>query len=208
MNDKSEPYSKTTIPNLKQNVKTYFGNQKGLVIYNEACKIFLSYLKTAEYRNNTAIEWHLKSNLLPALSYYKALLAQGIDELEAIKFLSDELELSAQNKSKEFNKLLKIPFLFLVFRFVVKVEMAKSFPTAGWETKWKKDNKHEVAFDLTRCLYCDVLKEYDAFELCPVFCNTDITSFNGLQPKIAFQRTQTLAQNGKCCDFRYINNKQ
>lgn len=66
----------------------------------------------------------------------------------------------------------------------------------------------EIHFDLHRCIYNDLTKEYEFPELCTVFCENDDIAFNGLMPKIRFERNGTLGQGMNKCDFHLINNRK
>lgn len=85
--------------------------------------------------------------------------------------------------------------------------MIKDFPKAGWQTEWKLDNKKELSMNIHSCLYLDTFTKYGCPEICKATCDTDITTYGGLAPKVIFLRTKTLAEGGDCCDFRFLNAK-
>ncbi len=36
-------------------------------------------------------------------------------------------------------------------------------------------------------------------------CDTDKTTFKGMEPKVVFARTQTIGEGADYCNFRYLN---
>lgn len=74
----------------------------------------------------------------------------------------------------------------------------------GWQTEWVRCDCQEIHFNLHRCLYWDVTKQFGCPELCCVFCESDDISFSGLASKINFLRNGTLGSGADCCDFHFI----
>ena len=82
--------------------------------------------------------------------------------------------------------------------------MINHFPPEGWQTEWVRCDCQEIHFNLHRCLYWDVTKQFGCPELCCVICESDDISFSGLAPKINFLRSGTLGSGADCCDFHFI----
>ena len=68
-------------------------------------------------------------------------------------------------KRIENQKMSKMPFTYLMYRLAVKGVMKKNFPDEGFETEWIRCDKTEIHFDLHRCIYNDLTKEYEFPEL-------------------------------------------
>jgi hypothetical protein len=145
--------------------------------------------------------------ILPGLAYYRALLASGIPKEDAYKHVSAELARFSEKQRDRLKTIKNLLFLYPIFRWMAKAIISLGFPPAGWDLAWVRNDRREIAFTMTSCVYCDVLKMHAAFELAPVFCEGDQVTYGGLEPVILFRRTETLAGGGKCCDFRYINNR-
>jgi hypothetical protein len=67
-----------------------------------------------------------------------------------------------------------------------------------------------IQFRVTRCAVCEAAKKLDARLnaqkwLYHLVCLTDGPSAEGFNPKIRFERTQTLMQGHPCCDHRYTD---
>lgn len=61
----------------------------------------------------------------------------------------------------------------------------------------------EFTIEVTGCLFAQYAKDLGVPELGPVFCATDRYYFENFQPDVKFHRTQTLAIDGKPCDFKF-----
>jgi predicted ArsR family transcriptional regulator len=61
-----------------------------------------------------------------------------------------------------------------------------------------------LSFDVTRCRYAEMYRELGIPELGAVLsCNRDAALIEGFNPRVRFERTQTIMQGAPCCDFRY-----
>ena len=54
---------------------------------------------------------------------------------------------------------------------------------------------------ITRCLYFDILSQYDVAELTTIFCGLDEVIYGQLEPAIHFKRTGTIGRGQEVCDF-------
>ena len=145
--------------------------------------------------------------MLPVIALYKSLQDNGFSKAEAYIYTLAETQKWAQIKKQKNQKLLKIPFTYKFFQLVVKNFMKKSFPIEGWETEWVRCDSKEIHFNLKRCIYVDITKEYGCPELCSVFCKNDDVAFSGYEPKIYFKRNGTLANGDKYCDIHFTHSK-
>ena len=82
-----------------------------------------------------------------------------------------------------------MPFFYEIYRMGVKRYMKNNFPQEGWETEWVFCDRHQIVFNLHRCLYADVTAACGCPELCCVYCENDDIAFSGLMPKIQFRRS-------------------
>lgn len=66
----------------------------------------------------------------------------------------------------------------------------------------KSPSRYE--FNVTRCRYAEMYRELGLAELGGVLsCNRDATMVEGFNPRIEFQRTQTIMDGASHCDFVY-----
>ena len=153
-------------------------------------------------RGNKAVRRHMHTFILPGFACYKALKESGIHSDEAYGFVSKELNTTAERAGKLMHKFQNFPFAFGLLRLFTRPIIKYGFPKVGWTLTWKENNSKRISFDMTSCLYCEELKNRNAIELCPAFCETDHIAYDPLSPKIVFKRSGTLAQPGiKVCDF-------
>lgn len=192
---------------LKEDILQEFGKEKGEKLYLEVEQNYKDFISSADYRESEAIKYHLTTNLFPTMAYYKTLIENNYDTDTALSYVRKETRKSAEIKKAENEKMAKMPCTYLMYRLAVKSVMKKNFPDEGFETKWICCDGKEIHFDLHKCIYNDLTKEYGYPELCTVFCENDDIAFNGLMPKIRFERNGTLGKGMDKCDFHLINNK-
>ncbi|MCO7137425.1 L-2-amino-thiazoline-4-carboxylic acid hydrolase [[Clostridium] leptum] len=194
----------TTLSFLKQDCIQEFGEKRGEEIYNHTQTFYAQLLENSDDRGSKAILEHLQKKLFPPMAYYKALLADGISQQEALTYVKKETQKSASIKKQEMERLAKIPLAYTVYRLGVKKFMKKNFPDEGWQTEWVQCDGKEIHFNLHKCIYWDLTKSHGCPELCCVYCENDNISFSGLLPKIRFKRTGTLGEGASFCDFHFI----
>ncbi|MHA2362601.1 MAG: L-2-amino-thiazoline-4-carboxylic acid hydrolase [Candidatus Hodarchaeales archaeon] len=67
------------------------------------------------------------------------------------------------------------------------------------------ENKTEIGFDLNKCIYFDIFQKNKRPELGPILCEFDFILARTLSKWIVFERTETIASGGICCNFRLKN---
>lgn len=55
------------------------------------------------------------------------------------------------------------------------------------------------------CIYVEITKKYNCFELCTLFCANDDVILAGYKPSIVFEREKTIAKGHDHCDFHFKN---
>jgi len=200
-------YCDTKYKDLKYICTEKYGNEKGLHIYNKAEENFQKMKDEADYRNSDIIKNHMSKNIFPVLAYYMALLEYDFSIDDAYANTLEETQKHAMISKKKNEVLGKIPFGYYLFKLGCKKVMDKDFPNEGWETEWVRYDKEEIHFNLKRCVYFEVTSQYGHPELCTVFCANDTTSFSGYLPNIRFERSGTIGEGKKLCDFHFKNGK-
>lgn len=80
-------------------------------------------------------------------------------------------------------------------------KLAARFFNAETESEVISDD--EMLITITGCHFATYAHQLGVPELGPIFCAADQYYFDHFQPDIKFERTQTLAIDGKPCDFRF-----
>ena len=199
-------FENTNLPFLEKDCIEFFGKEQGKKIFGKTLEIYRELTRKADYRNNETIKYHMTVKLFPAMGYYKALQAFGIDD--AIEKVRMEMRKAALINKQNNAKFVRMPFVFTMYRMGVKKHMAKNFPSEGWNTEWVRCDGKEIHFNLRSCLYYDSCVENGCPELCRVYCENDNIAFSGLMPKIRFERAGTVGEGAECCDFHFINAKK
>ena len=190
---------------VKKDCISQFGLTVGTKIYYDASEILTELLGGADFRYSKAVEKHMRGFILPEIAYYRAMQKNGIGKEKAYQFLDDEIQKRAKKSSKVFGAFKRLPWFFSIVKWVIKKAMANGFPKEGWNTEWKTDDKNELAMNIHSCLYMETFTKYGCPELCKASCDSDVTTFRGMEPKVIFVRTQTIGAGADYCNFRYLN---
>ncbi len=200
-------YSNTIISFLQEDCSAEFGHEKGAAIYAKACKRLSAMLENADYRNSESIKMHITQVIYPTIAYYLTLKDDGYSKGEALELVLKETQKAALIQKKRNEPLGRMPFAYALFKRSVKGFMTKMYPNEGWETEWVRLDKDEIHINFRRCIYLELTEQFECPELCTVFCQNDITTFAGYEPKIRFARNGTMAEGAACCDFHFTRGK-
>ncbi len=84
---------------------------------------------------------------------------------------------------------------------IVKEVWAKD---GALQIKMIKETDSELFFDVTYCGYAQTYEKMGLKELGPVLsCTRDFSFISGFNPRIELNRTQTIMEGAKFCDFRF-----
>jgi len=195
-------FSKTVLKDLERSLALAYGTETAPLVFERATSILTEELNNMDDRGNKAVRKHMRMFILPGFACYKALIESGINSVEAFGFVSNEINKTAELAGKSMHKFQNFPFAYGLLRLFIKPMIKYGFPKEGWTVHWKENSTERISFDMTSCLYYEELKNRNAAELCPAFCETDHIAYDPLSPKIVFKRAGTMAQSGiKVCDF-------
>jgi hypothetical protein len=198
---KQDVFKNTRMSNAKNALIRKYGDSFGFLYYKNAVQILIQEIRTMNDRGNKVIREHLRVSILPGYACYRALINYGISNKEAIALVQEEICNSSKPMGNMMNKVKKIPFIYGIFRIILKPYLKKEYPKEGWKIKWNENSNRKITFDMLTCLYCEELSKRDAKELCQVYCLSDHVSFDPLDPKILFKRSKMLANGDKLCNF-------
>ncbi len=197
--------TKSILSFIKKDCIVEFGHDKGVKIFSDTSSMLTGLIESADFRNSKVIEKHLRYFILPEIAFYRAMQINGIEKENAFRFLHSELQKPAKQSSRILGMFKILPYFFFIVKWIIKKSMAKVYPKTGWTTEWKEDNKKEFAMNIHSCLYLETFTNYGCPEICKASCDTDTATYGGLAPKVIFLRTNTLAEGGDCCNFRFLN---
>ncbi len=201
-------YAKTYFPFLEEDCIRTFGEDTGTNIYSLACERFAAMLKTADYRNNKSIKQHIERNMFPIMAYYMVLREQGYAQEEAYTLALKETQKAAHIQKAKNAAFAKLPVGYSVFKLFCKGFVRKMYPEQGWDIEWVKYDSEEIQMDFKSCIYFELTTQYGCPELCTVFCENDVVTFSGYEPKVHFVRNGTIAEGADCCDFHFLRGKK
>ena len=145
--------------------------------------------------------WHLESQIMPGIAAYETLQTVMPKE-EALRTVHGYVEERAYRLKKTFLRLMRIPGLYKKVPDMFATQTPKLFGiSAGFEANEIRTTGGVWRIDMTRCPYRDECVRCGCPELCRCFCDSDDITYDGLHPKLIWQRTMTLGRGGDRCDF-------
>jgi len=144
---------------------------------------------------------HLESQIMPGIAAYETLQTVMPKE-EALRTVHGYVEERAYRLKKTFLRLMRIPGLYKKVPGIFATQTPKFFGIpAGFEANAIRTTGGVWRIDMTRCPYHDECVRCGCPELCPCFCDSDDITYDGLHPKLIWQRTMTLGRGDNRCDF-------
>ena len=144
---------------------------------------------------------HLESQIMPGIAAYETLQTVMPKE-EALRTVHGYVEERAYRLKKTFLRLMRIPGLYKKVPDIFATQTPKLFGiSAGFEANEIRTTGGVWRIDMTRCPYYDECVRCGCPELCRCFCDSDDITYDGLHPKLIWQRTMTLGRGGDRCDF-------
>lgn len=144
---------------------------------------------------------HLESQIMPGIAAYETLQTVMPKE-EALRTVHGYVEERAYRLKKIFLRLMRIPGLYKKVPGIFAAQTPKFFGiSAGFEANEIRTTGGVWRIDMTRCPYHDECVRCGCPELCHCFCDSDDITYDGLHPKLIWQRTMTLGRGDDRCDF-------
>ena len=121
---------------------------------------------------------------------------------EALRTVHGYVEERAYRLKKIFLRLMRIPGLYKKVPGIFAAQTPKFFGiSAGFEANEIRTTGGVWRIDMTRCPYHDECVRCGCPELCHCFCDSDDITYDGLHPKLIWQRIMTLGRGDDGCDF-------
>lgn len=170
---------------------------RGGQILRETCKEYARMLQLhTDFNPMTAMHW---KQCCERAALYKTVGKYYSDQ--AMEWIDEMTEEYARKGGEFLNLLLKVPGMTRLFLPGMKKAAGKAFGAeAGFKNRFGVFTSTEAHFDILDCPYCRYLEELGCPELKAGFCRSDEFLYGNLD-KFSFERTQTLAGGGSCCDF-------
>jgi hypothetical protein len=202
--------NKKKFPHAKMFAKTLnreFGLAKSQQIIQKTNDRYAQLFTERKLYPQRALQQHLDGNIIPGIALYQALLADKDTLADADKVIDIVFQDWGITSRRRMEQIGKLPFYYGLLRRVAKRIMRKNFPEQGWDIQWLEVSDEEIAFNMHRCFYLDVLTEYGVPQLTPYYCQIDDLIYADHSPRVIWARTKTLGRGDDCCDFRFVNTK-
>ncbi len=155
---------------------------------------------------NKMAAMQLNTIILPAVATYETLLSMGCTTEECHDCIRQYVLFYYKSQAAIINCCGRLPFFRQIFKYFFSLAM-KMYPTEFWNIEWVENTKDKIAFNMHDCLYFKTLKEFGCEELTSIFCAVDNLFYDNMSKHVKFIRTQTLGNQGKLCDFKFICKK-
>jgi L-2-amino-thiazoline-4-carboxylic acid hydrolase-like protein len=150
---------------------------------------------------------HLEMNILPGLALYQVLREEGINQAPALEVVDRIIEIRVESLRRRLVWVGKHAFFYHLIRWLTRTMMRIGYPDAGWKVEWLEVSPNQVAFNIHRCFYWEVLTSFGAAELTASFCRGDDLLYKEVSPHLRFERTKTIGGGNDCCDFRFVRTR-
>ena len=184
---------------FRETVKRDFAGRAQVL--NEAFDGRLQLLRQENADASKEKQRHLERQILPGIAAYET-LQTVLPKEQALQTVHGYVEQHAQNFRRTLTKLLRLPGLYRLVPGIFASMTKKHFgQSAGFAAKEYQTSGGVWRIDMTRCPYHDECVRCGCPELCHCFCDSDDITYDGLHPKLIWQRTMTLGRGDDCCDF-------
>lgn len=158
----------------------------------------------SSYTKNAAK--YLEGSIIPATSIYDVLTTWEQSKDKAYTHMQTMIGENTKRTTRVMWKRIgKLPFFFWMFRKMFT--MGLSTQKDVWEVEFKANSHSNFDYNITRCLWNDAFEQLGCPELCQLYCENDNINFVDTSKYMRFERTKTLANGNKCCDFRFHSPK-
>ena len=184
---------------FRETVKRDFAGRAQVL--NEAFDGRLQSLRQENADASKEKQRHLEGQILPGIAAYET-LQTVLPKEQALQTVRGYVEQHAQNFRRTLTKLLRLPGLYRLVPGIFASMTKKHFrQSAGFAAKEYQTSGGVWRIDMTRCPYHDECVRCGCPELCHCFCDSDDITYDGLHPKLIWQRTMTLGRGDDGCDF-------
>jgi hypothetical protein len=153
--------------------------------------------------DNRALAKHLEESILPGIALYQTLLDNPDTQQRSMDLVEAAFGEWAASRRKALEPLARRSIFYWQMRFTTKPVTRRSYPEEGWEIEWLEVSGEQIAYNINRCFYLEVLLEYGVPELTAQYCRVDDLIYEGLSPHAIWDRKRTLGRGDDCCDFRF-----
>ena len=183
-------------------LKEIYGEEKGMNISAKFQKIFNVLLsKNAKMMPDTLSKQHALNPIFVMALYD----AQTISKDE----FAEQMQNIYRNMLKPFLDQQKASLSSSDNPWKDFVETAKVGNRNLYENEYFKlnvvhDDESQFSFDINRCLYFEIFKANNHEDLAPILCKYDFILAENIKKWVKFERTETIAEKSKKCDFRFF----
>ena len=199
---------------MKQITKTDLGKIESYLHYKNGPEvgnsIFFNFSSKLEELYNIS-EFNTKKKatvafkyVLPVIALYRAFKELGMDKNVAITTIKSYFNEFDFKNVNNFSKFINTSFYYTFFDRKIKKYQEQNLPTNEFRVRWEEFNSERVYFDVNKCIYLEILKEYAEEDLLEIFCNREKNMFSQISSKVDFNMPKTILNKDDSCQFRFI----
>ena len=186
---------------LKKIMQHHFGEEKAALLWEKAEKKYAELVPLADHETKGRKK-NLVNGIYPYAAVYSVLLGEGMSRDEAMEHMFAVMkEHTLSDSRKNYETMGKLPFFFALFRKMFSIGLKGD----SWKVEWVANDSKEFSYNIKTCLWHDACTELGYPELCRIFCRNDELNFIDVSKHLYFERSMTLGDGGKCCDFHFYS---
>jgi hypothetical protein len=172
-------------------------------------RVLAEYAKLLEENDlsNRMLMRHQTESIYPSIAMRRALDEGGYVKAQSFALMRNSVLNSAEPMVKMFQRMGRLPFRFALLRVLCPASMKSAFGEAGWDMRWKANNRNEIRCDCHACYYQKEFARYGMPELTAIFCEFDDVVYGNI-PGVKWGRTKTIGRGAELCDFCFIKGQR
>ena len=197
---------KTDLSKMEQYLHYVYGNDTGRNLFFTFSIKLEDLYKISEFDDEIEAKIAFKY-VLPVIAMYRSFIENGMDSTIAIKNIRSYFIEYDKKEINKFSNMIKTPFYYNFFDRKIKKFQEKNLPKDKFRIEWLEFNSQRIYFNVNKCMYLKILKEYSEERLLQIFCDREKIRFSKINSKIEFSIPRIISNNDNCCEFRYFKRK-
>jgi hypothetical protein len=190
-------------------LKKSFSSAEAEVVLSSFTKRFTELYETIKEKNNETQVFH-GINPIFVISLEESLSAKGKDKKQVLEHVlaiySIMLEDLVLEPQRRFMSSSKNPWS--TFIEDTRKGNQKIYGNEYFKLQEVSATEEELAFDINRCFYQEIFKQFGREDLGPIMCEYDSIVAENVAKWVRFEREETIAEGFPRCTFRFYRIKQ
>ena len=194
---------RTDLNKIEQYLHYVFGSNTGRTLFFTFSLKLEELYKVSEFEDRQIANIAFKY-ILPVIAMHRSFVENGMDSTIAIKNIRSYFIEYDKKEIEKFASMINTPFYYSFFDRRIKKFQETKMPTEKFSIEWLEFNLQRVYFNVNKCMYLEILKEYGEEKLLQIFCDREKIKFSKINSKIEFTVPKIILNGDECCQFRYF----